>query len=186
MIKNIFSLSLLVLGTLFFTSCDKDDPEIPNGEELITTVTYTMTPAGGGADVVLSFTDLDGDGGDEPTIVGGTLSANTSYSCSLELLNEANDPTEDITEEISEEDLDHQFFFTSDLSDLTVNYTDQDSEGNPVGLSTTVATGSAGSGEMTIILRHEPNKSADGVSDGLIANAGGESDIEVSFPIDVN
>ncbi|HBK71516.1 MAG TPA: type 1 periplasmic binding fold superfamily protein, partial [Flavobacteriaceae bacterium] len=35
------------------------------------------------------------------------------------------------------------------------------------------------------ILRHEPNKSASGVSDGDITNAGGETDIEVIFNITV-
>ncbi len=186
MFKNYRTVLLVVLGAVFFTSCDKDDPEIPNGEELITTVTYTMTPSGGGTDVVMSFRDLDGDGGDEPVIVGGTLAANTTYNGTLELLNEANDPTIDIAEEVSEEDIDHQFFFQTDITDLTVSYSDQDSQGNPLGISSTVVTGGTGSGQITIILRHEPNKSAAGVSDGMIDNAGGETDIEISFPVDVN
>ena len=38
------------------------------------------------------------------------------------------------------------------------------------------------SATMTVILRHEPNKAGAGVSDGDITNAGGETDIEVTFP----
>ena len=115
----------------------------------------------------------------------GTLSANQSYSGSLDLLNEAETPAESITAEVAEEDDEHQFFFASTLDGLSVAYTDQDDNGNPLGLQTTLTTGEAGSGELTIILRHEPDKSAAGVADGNIENAGGETDIEVSFPINV-
>ena len=38
-----------------------------------------------------------------------------------------------------------------------------------------------GHGQFTVTLRHEPDKSAQGVSAGDITNAGGETDIEVSL-----
>jgi hypothetical protein len=38
-------------------------------------------------------------------------------------------------------------------------------------------------GSLTIILRHEPDKSAPGVSEGDIANAGGETDIQLNFEL---
>jgi len=185
MIKNYLLFALMLTTALFFTSCGDDDPEIENEEEVITTLNYTLTPTAGGTAVVLSFVDLDGDGGDAPTITGGTLAANASYTGSMELLNEAESPAENITEEIEEEDEDHQFFFQTDIAGLSVAYTDQDSLMNPIGLSTTVTTGAAGSGELTVTLRHEPDKSASGVSGGDISNAGGETDIEIAFPIDV-
>ena len=47
----------------------------------------------------------------------------------------------------------------------------------------TLTTGDAASGNITIILRHEPVKDAEGVSDGDITNAGGETDISVTFPV---
>jgi len=185
MLRNIFPLSLLLLTALFFSACEKDDPDVDPPLEVITTVNYTLTPDGGGAAVVLTFSDSDGDGGNAPVITGGTLEANQSYTGGLELLNESTSPTEDITEEIREEDLEHQFFFQSDLSNLTVAYNDEDADSNPVGLSSTITTGDPESGTLTITLRHEPNKSGEGVSDGDITNAGGETDIEVTFPIDV-
>ena len=40
-------------------------------------------------------------------------------------------------------------------------------------------------GNLTIILRHDLDKNGAGVSSGNIANAGGETDIEVVFPIQV-
>ena len=100
-------------------------------------------------------------------------------------MNELDTPVEVITEEVAEEDEDHQFFFQSTISDLTITYDDQDADGNPLGLNSTLTTGAATEGSITIILRHEPDKFAAGVSDGEITNAGGETDIEVTIPVSV-
>jgi len=178
----------LLLATLFsfiMVSCDPEEPEPPNEEEVITTLIYSLSPMGGGDTVTLSFRDIDGDGGEEPTITGGTLSANTTYTGSLTLRNESESPAEEITTEIEEEAEEHQFFFQSTVAGLQVAYNDVDADNNPVGLATTLTTDNDGSGTITITLRHEPNKSADGVSNGDISNAGGEADIEVSIPISV-
>jgi len=185
MSKKIMFLALTVCFASLFTSCGKDDPEPPNEEELITTLRYTLLPQSGGTPVVLTYTDLDGDGPETPTIEGGTLSANAQYTGSVELLNEAESPAEVITAEIQEEDDEHQFFFTSTVSGVAISYTDEDDDGNPVGLSSTLTTAAAGSGNIRIILRHKPMKSADNVSDGDITNAGGDTDIDVTLPIDV-
>ena len=90
------------------------------------------------------------------------------------------------TIEIAEEDDEHQFFFSaSSALNLVVAYADQDGNGQPLGLLSTITAGGASNGTLTITLRHEPNKSAAGVSDGDISNAGGETDIEVLFPITI-
>ncbi len=178
-------LALLSLTALTFQNCDPDpDPEEP--QELITNLSYTLTPSSGGAAVVMTFSDIDGDGGDAPIITGGTLAVGTTYTGVIELSDESKTPVESITEEIDEEADEHQFFFSATNATVSVSYDDTDSMGNPVGLSTTLVTGTdPASGSLTITLRHEPNKSADGVASGDITNAGGETDIEVSFPIDV-
>lgn len=185
---NQYKLFFLLFAVMSFSfmACDDDDPIIVDDEELITTVTVTLTPQSGGNAVVLNFSDPDGDGGMDPVIDGGTLAANTTYTAAIVLLNESETPAENITEEIEEEDEDHQFFFaTSGGLDLTVAYADADANGNPIGLATTVTTGAASTGEFTVILRHEPMKDAQGVKDGDIANAGGETDIEVNFPVEI-
>jgi hypothetical protein len=179
------SLFLLTAALLLITSCSKDDPEVPNEEEVITTLRYVLTPNSGGMPVSMTFQDLDGDGGNAPIITGGTLDANTSYNGALTLLNETETPVEDITEEIEEEGVEHQFFFSSSLATLSVNYNDVDMNNKPIGLTTLVQTGASGAGDLTITLRHEPNKNAAGVISGDITNAGGETDIEVTFPISV-
>jgi hypothetical protein len=94
-------------------------------------------------------------------------------------------PVEDITEEIRTEDLEHQFFFNSTVNGLSVTYSDTDPNGNPVGLTNSITTTDAASGTLTVILRHQPDKSASGVKEGDITNAGGETDIEVQFDINV-
>jgi len=182
--KKLSLLITLFSTILIFTACKKDPEEVVD-EEVITTLRYTLTPDSGGTPVVLSFQDLDGDGGDAPIVMGGTLAANETYSGVMVLLNESESPAEDVTEEIEEDDDHHQFFFQSTLDGLSVSYDDEDGDGNPLGLKTNLSTGSAGSGQLTVTLRHEPNKSASGVADGNIENAGGETDIEVEFDIDV-
>lgn len=171
------------------SACKKDEPDepiIPNEEEVITTVRLTLTPDGGGDPIVWSFTDLDGDGGNEPIIESPALNANTTYNGNLELLNELEDPADNITEEIEEEAEEHQFFFISDVSNLTIAYDDSDANGFPIGLASVFSTADPSSGTVTLILRHEPNKEAEGVEDGDVTNAGGETDIELVFDIEIN
>ena len=193
--KNIFQTKSLILLSIFISlismiSCSDDlvvpdDPVIENEEEVITTLTYTLTPSEGGSAVVLTYQDLDGDGANEPTITNGMLSNSTVYTGALTLLNETKSPAESITEEIEEEDDEHQFFFSSTITDLQVAYADTDGDGKPVGLATTLTTSAAGSGTLTITLRHEPEKSAANVASGDITSAGGETDISVTFTLTI-
>lgn len=183
---------LLFIGALFaslFSACKKDEtqaPTIPNEEELITSLIYTLTPVGGGTPVVFSFKDLDGDGGTAPVLIEGILFANTDYTGVLTLLNESEDPALDISLEVAEEGIDHQLFYQVDNAlNLTINYSDADLNGSPIGLSTLVSTGTASGGSLVITLRHEPDKTASGVSTGDISNAGGETDIEVTFVVEI-
>jgi len=184
-LKNIF---LPFFGLIILSNCGDDDPITPpNEEELITSVNVVFTPTSGTA-VTMKYYDEDGgDGATAPVVTGGTLAANTAYSVTLEILNESKNPAEDISEEIKEEDEDHQFFFeiSSGLNLTHTSYDDQDENGNPLGLENTFTTGAASSGTLKVILRHEPNKSASGVSDGDITNAAGETDVETLPAIDI-
>jgi hypothetical protein len=177
---------LAFLVSVVSLSCEKKDPVIPNEEELITTLSYTLTPLNGGTSVTMTFSDLDGDGGMTPNVIGGTLAANTTYNGSLILLNESVSPSENITTEILEEGEDHQFFFEISTGlDAKVEYSDFDLNNEALGIISKFETGSPSQGTLKIILRHEPNKLATGVSDGLITNAGGETDIEIIFNVEI-
>ncbi len=181
-----FSFLCSVLMLVFLTSCDKD-PDPVNEEELITTLEYTLTPRGGGDVVKLSFKDLDGDGGNTPVITSGILKSGKVYDGTLNLLNESVTPADVITKEIEEEAKEHQFFYevatTSLSSVLTIAYDDKDANNNPIGIKSIVTATGTGTATIKITLRHEPNKTASGVAAGNITNAGGETDIEVSFNV---
>lgn len=180
-------LKLTSFALLAFTlfSCSNDDSGPVNEEEVITTIRVTLT--NGGNTITLQSQDLDGDGPNAPVVtVSGNLDTSTTYLGSVEFLNELENPVEDITAEVEEEGVDHQLFFELTNSLGTITYDDVDDNGNPIGLEFTLVTGNAGTGTLTLTLRHEPNKEASGVSDGDITNAGGSTDAEVSFPITVS
>ena len=179
-IKTIKLLAILFISALTFTACssddDHDDDDHGHDEELITTVTYKLT---NGSDIVtLTFQDLDGEGGSDGTFdVSGPLTANTTYTGVIKLENETESPAENITEEVETEGDEHEFFYSSSDSGITITKTDVDENGNPLGINTTLQTGNAGTGSITIILKHEPTKPNNGTS----TNAGGSTDVEVTF-----
>ena len=187
--KKFSILALLFIVAL--SSCKKDDdqdtvtPTPPNEEEVITKMEVRLSPSMGGDTVIMTFNDPDGDGGVDPTITGGILAANTDYSGDIQLYNETETPIEIVTEEILEEDDEHQFFFDVQLGATTWAYADMDDNMNPIGQMFTLTTADALSGTLKVTLRHEPEKEAEGVSDGDITNAGGETDIEVEFDVEV-
>ncbi|MEW4922516.1 type 1 periplasmic binding fold superfamily protein [Algibacter sp. 2305UL17-15] len=184
--KHLKRLSILAISLILGTSCSNDDdtPTQIIEEEVITTMTITLTPNGGGTPIVMQTRDTDGDGPNAPVVTDPVnLAANTTYSGSIELLNELESPAEDITEEVEEKDDEHQFFFQATNSIATFAYSDMDGDNNPIGLSFTLTTAATGTGTVTVTLIHEPNKDASGVSDGNIANAGGEEDISETFNV---
>jgi hypothetical protein len=175
-----------VAALAILSSCKKEDPQIPNEEELITTVIYTLISHDNQDTAVFEFVDLDGDGGNAPSIKNDMLKANTLYHGTVQLLNEQENPAEDITDEVKAEAEEHQFFYTPDvILNATFTYTDMDADNNPIGVTTDVMTGNVSMGDFTLVLRHEPDKNAQGVKDGDITNAGGATDIEVTFNADV-
>jgi len=182
--KNLKCLSALFFALVILNSCSSDDDAVPEPvleEELITTVTVTLVPDGGGDSITLMSKDLDGDGPNEPEITVATdLTANTTYTGSVVFLNETEDPAKDITEEIKELDEEHQLFFVlGDGLDATTTYQDFDENDNPLGTAFSMTTGAAGSGTLTITLRHEPKKP----NDGTLDDAGGSTDIAVTYPL---
>lgn len=187
--KTLKYLSLLFITSLSLTACSSDDDPIAvNEEELITTVTAVYTPVGDGDTITLKYQDLDGEGADAPIItVSGDFQANTTYNGSVTFLNETTDPADNITLEILEEGDEHQLFYqtTGSLNSFTYSNAtnDLDSNGLPIGLQSVFTTTTAATGTLTIILRHEPNKEAENVSNGDITNAGGSTDASVSFSI---
>ncbi|MBC8082121.1 MAG: hypothetical protein H7Z21_02815 [Hymenobacter sp.] len=168
-------LALLAAAPLFSACSDDDDPEAPEENEQITTLTYTLTPSSGGTPVVVSYRDVDGDGGAAPVIGALTLAVNTTYTGALTVLDETKTPAESITAEIQQELDDHLFVFEPAPANLlTVTRTDRDSKNLEVGLQTRLVTTTAATGTLKITLRHQP-----GTKNGTFAP--GDTDVEVTF-----
>ncbi len=176
--KTLSKYFLLFIAVISLTvsACHKDDDHDHDEEELITTVRLKFTPPSG---PVLNFSwqDLDGEGGNAPIIPTVNLAANTTYSVELELLNESVTPTEDITEEIQEEANEHLFVYNVNTTGLTVVITDKDGNNRDLGLKSTWTTTSPATGNINILLKHNPNKTASNPA------ATGSTDIDITLPV---
>lgn len=182
--KANYLLTLFILSVVFTACSDDDSTPLPvNEEEVITTVTVTLTPTDGGDVVTLQMTDLDGEGGNDPVYSDpGVLTSGTAYTGTIELLNEAEEDPENITLEVLEEAEEHQFIYTVGGNlDVSLGYGDFDNNGDPLGVTFNLSSGTASTGTLTFTLRHEPTKPNDNTLDG----AGGETDVEATFEISV-
>jgi hypothetical protein len=190
------------LGGLSLSGCD-DGGGSQNENEVITSVVLTFTPTGGGAPIIATFNDPDGDGGVAPTIDPVNLTAGVTYAATVKFENRLETPAEDITAEVADESDEHQIFFTGTgvsgpasnqpTAPLVQTYADADVNGLPIGLASSFAT-RAGSGQLVVTLRHmppvndQPAKTAAAattVRDGGFATLGGSTDAQVTFAVTV-
>ena len=212
-VKQFISLKGLAVfaSALAMVSCDDDDnntiaaPEPEQDVEVITDVTLIFTNAADATDVVTATaTDGDGDGIDEELEVREaiTLSANTTYNLTFEILN-ASDSTkapDDIAEEILEEADEHQLFYgftegafsnpmgngNIDNSQDAVNYTDLDDNNLPVGLTTTWTTAGAATGSsFRVVLQHQPAENGVAVKTATSGATNGDTDFDLNFVLNI-
>ncbi|MBK8955392.1 MAG: type 1 periplasmic binding fold superfamily protein [Saprospiraceae bacterium] len=184
--KQIKFGSLIIYFFLFSLILACSDDEIPNETELITSVYLVLVDTLQQDSVIISFKDLDGSGGLPPVYSTPPLKSSTFYLGKVIVLNESVNPPMDISEEIESEDEDHQFFYLpSNTAAMDIQYLDSDSNGNPLGSKISVQTKQPGSTKLKVILRHEPDKTATGVAQGDPTNAGGETDIEIEFDLQI-
>lgn len=185
--KLIFKYQLYIIAALIFSSCsnnDDDTPTIVNEEEVITTLIAVFTPTTGtGGVVTFQSQDLDGDGPNAPVVTAsGDLAANATYNVVVTMLNETENPANNITLEVEEEAEEHQIFFLpASALNLSLFYNSYDSDGNPLGTRMEATTGDGSTGNLVVVLRHEPKKP----NNGTLADAGGETDISVSFSVTI-
>jgi hypothetical protein len=100
---------------------------------------------------------------------------------------------EDITEVILEEADEHQFYFLGTaLTGNILAITYDDPSGERIGLRTKVVVSSSpgtNNAQLRVILRHDLDKNFPGASNPNFANfvqAGGETDLDITFPIVIN
>jgi hypothetical protein len=168
---TVFALILL------FIQCKKDSPEEINEEEVINSVTLTVTAADGSSN---DYTWNEGES--EPTI---TLAANTTSNVSIHFY-DASDASdvEDITEEVIEEADEHFVFYqisSASLSIAAASNDVEDSDGTSINLKTEWTAAGASTGSVRVYLIHETT-SKTGTSRGEL---GGSTDVELDFPVTI-
>ncbi|MCU0429767.1 MAG: hypothetical protein MUF42_07310 [Cytophagaceae bacterium] len=185
--KKVMLSAALVLAAF---SCKKkeevkpENPVNPNETELITTLLWSFTEGSNASE--FKFKDVDGEGGNAPTIDTIRLKANTTYTTVITLLDETKNPADTISNEVMEEDDEHQFFFvSSEIAGLTISYESYDVDANnvPLGILPKVVTGNTtGIGKIKVTLKHQAeDKPKTGNGDSSI----GDTDIEVTFPVKI-
>lgn len=180
--KQATLLAILILCLNSLTSCDNSDPEpIIVEEEVITSVDLTFTNKQNPQDIITaSYKDVDGNKSQSKLI----LAANTVYSVSVNFLNEAKQPSEDLTAQISSRSQDYMVFYVpSDGLDFSYLYQDADVNNKVVGLIGDGYTGNAGSGDLTVTLLYRPTKNITGVPHPSLTD--GETKLETTFEFEI-
>lgn len=181
---KLFIMAIFCLT--FITSCNNDDdnPEPVNEVELITNVTLTFTNTSNAADVVImSNVAPDGQEGAFTNTVNGTFTAGQSYSLDLEITNESDpaDIDDVLNDDIIPEGDEHFFKYNNTLGlgmIRDVASADGAHDSN-LGDKTTWTTGAAGTGNLQIILVHQPETAND--SNQFGSTTGGEEDFNITF-----
>ena len=193
--KNKLYLIAFALVPFAFSSCSSDDPVPENDGELITDVTLTFQELDASNNPVgtpFDFTASDAEGieiGSTPTVETVTLAKGKKYQMTIEVYNSV--AGEDITEEISEESDEHQFYFLGSafVGTPILTYLYDDQGGIKLGLKglvTVAETPVSNNGNMQILLRHALDKNYPGAENPNFTNyaqAGGESDLDIVFPV---
>ncbi|HWB43105.1 MAG TPA: hypothetical protein VG500_17705 [Gemmatimonadales bacterium] len=189
--RNLIGGSAAVL-VLALAACGDDPTDNgggPGEQEVITEVSLTLTPQGGGTAQTATITDPDGIGAQNPEPQEGTLvlTPGTSYDGTVTFTDATKTPPEDITAEVEEEGDAHRVFYTVDAAHAaTVTVTDLDTDANnaPLGLSYTVnaAAGavSGTDGTIRVVLSHyDDTPKGDGSTPSL------ESDVDQTFEFSI-
>ncbi len=183
--KKLSIKFLMFLIPVSFVACKGDDEKPGNNtgnesQELITTVMLSFSDSNGGTQTVF-FRDLDGVGGNAPTIDTINLTFdNAPYTMNMMFLDESDSTdVEDITAEIREEANDHLVCFTPTTGALSITISDKDGNNLDLGLQSVWSLSDAGTGSVNIALKHQPE-----IKNGQ-CNIG-ETDVEVDFPLIIN
>jgi hypothetical protein len=188
-----------IASLTIFASCKKDDkdpetPPITVPQEQITTVILTGHDHDNPNDLtrqfVVKWEDLDGSGGNAPTIDTLLLDTGIEYHINVLLLDKTKTPFDTISNEVEELKNIHQFFYQfSESLNKKISIERLDYDNNtpplPVGLefhmntSTVAPLGVSILGSLNIVLSHY-----DGIP--KTAAPSPESDIDIDIPVILN
>jgi len=168
--------------------CGKEEsPTIRLEDETITNLNLTFSPMNGSSVVVFSFEDLGNESGLPSTVSSSPLEIDTEYEIKAEVVTRLPGPLKILTGRIVDEGTDYQLFMsvTPDNVFQSFEYTDVDSNGQPIGINvrgTTSERFTAGLLRGTLI--RNPDKSIlYNIGEGVPSGIGGEVEIEAAFDI---
>jgi hypothetical protein len=182
LLKTIMKkITLLVLSVVLLGACKKDD-HVHDDNELITTVRLKFTEEG--TTNTQTFEIVDPDGPNGPSAISKsdriTLAPNKTYVVATEFWDVSKNPAVNVTEDIKNTAEEHLVAFTSLPNNLlAVTVTDKDSRNFPVGLASSVRTSGAATGQLRVVLRHQPNNIKNGTA------GPGSTDAEVEFQVTI-
>lgn len=176
------SILIAMIAMATITGCKKNEPDPVEDNENLTTVRLKFTE--GGTTSTFTFKDLDGAGGNAPTIDKISLKPNKTYTMVVEVLDESKTPAGIISTEIFEERDEHIFqYVATPTTILSVTATDKDTRGLPVGLTASARTVAAGTGKLKVVLHHQPPVNGKIVKDGSFGV--GSIDFDGTFDVEV-
>ncbi len=192
---NKLYLIALALVPFAFSSCTSEDPVPENDGELITDVTLTfqeIDASGNALGAPFDFKASDSEGieiGSAPEVETVMLTKGKRYEMSIDVYNSV--AGEDITEEIRAEGDEHQFYFLGSAftSSPFLSYEYNDDGAELIGLKGIVtvqqSTG-VNTANIQLLLRHALDKNYPGAENPNFqdyAKAGGETDLDITFPV---
>jgi len=184
--KILLYISIATL-ILFLNSCKKFNEGETNDEELITTLKLNFTPVGSSNTQTFVFEDIDGAGGNPPSIDTISLRVGTTYNVSIELWNNAAIPREAITPEVEDENTAHRLYYTPSAgSNITVSNLNNDVNGIALGTTSTWVAGAASSGNINITLRHYPGTPPDKQASDPVNSPKSSTDMTATFNYVIN
>ncbi|SFB45515.1 hypothetical protein [Algoriphagus aquimarinus] len=192
---NKLYLIALAVVSFAFSSCTSEDPVSENDGELITDVTLTFQEIDANGNAVgasFDFTASDSEGieiGSTPTVETVTLTKGKRYEMSIDVYNSV--ASEDITEEIRAEGDEHQFYFLGSAftSSPFLSYEYNDEGAEIIGLKGIVTVQQSPgftTADFQLLLRHALDKNYPGAENPNFqdyAKAGGETDLDITFPV---
>jgi hypothetical protein len=173
-------MAMIVMAVM--AGCKKDEPAPVEDNENLTTLKLKFTESG--TTSTFTFKDLDGAGGNAPTIDKISLKPNKTYTMVVEILDESKNPASIISDAIYDERDQHLFeYVPMPATILFVTTTDKDTRGFPLGLTASVKTSAIGTGKLQVVLHHQPPVNGKIVKDGTFGI--GSVDFDGTFDVEV-
>ena len=189
-------ISLIALFFLLFSAC-KEEEEGSSSVSPVTPAPKSLTAielrfqlleegiAVEGASQTIFQQDLGAEGTASVHLEEVSLLPDKSYSVSAKILHTQGSSLREM--DVAQEGERYQLFYLpSEGLNITHSYGDKDENGHPLGLRSIIQTSAVSAGTLKVILQRALDKSASEVSNGNIANAGGDTALSVDVNIRVD